>query len=225
VSGQVALNHRIDERDAVSANAVYSIITFGQNTGGLSLTTRGINGVYSRVISRELSANVSVGPQWTSSSYSALVPNRTDVAVSADLTYARQLTNASISYSRGVNGGSGVDLGAFHDTVSGSVSHSYGRDWLGVLHGSYIRTTSLGNPAATPPEGVFIPLEGNFWTAYGGVQVSHSFTRSVSMYGSYTVTHQVPDAAYTGTNAFSGTYQTIGIGISYAPRATRLGQF
>ena len=41
VSGQAGLNHRIDARDSVSVNGVYSVVTFGANEGNLSFTTRG----------------------------------------------------------------------------------------------------------------------------------------------------------------------------------------
>jgi hypothetical protein len=228
VTGQVALNHRIDARDSVSANAVYSIFTFGALQGGLSFSTRGVNGVYSRVLSRSFSVSASAGPQWVASSNSALIPNRLDMAANVGLSYSNKLTYASVGYSRGVNGGSGVQLGALSDTVSASVGHPIGRDWLTSASGAYSHASGLVVSAVAPPSGgggAASPLTGNFSTVYGGVQVSHRLGRHFSTYGSYTAQHQTYDAAFTGINAFSGTSHTFGIGISFTPQATRLGQF
>lgn len=225
VTGQVAINHRLDARDTISANAVYSVYTFGPSDGGLSLTTRGINGVYSRVLSRSFSFNISAGPQWISSSDGALIPKSVNLALTTGLSYEYKFTNAGIGYSRGVNGGSGVQLGAEADSISGFVSHAIGRDWLVSANGAYTHTTSLATGTGALPPGVFIPLGGNFSTVYGGFQVSHSLGRTASVYASYTAQDQSYSADYTGVNAFNGTSQTFGIGISYTPRATRLGQF
>lgn len=225
VSGEAALNHRIDARDSVSANAVYSTFAYGKDEGGLGIITRGINGVYTRVLSKSLSMNLSAGPQWVSSSYSDLIPDSLNVAASAGLTYSHKLTTASVSYYRGVNPGSGVQAGGLSNTVSGGFGHSITREWLIAASGAYSHTEGLANSSVAPPPGVTIPLGGNFTTVFGGFQVSHSISRTLSAYASYSAQHQSYDATYTGTNAFSGLSQTFGIGISYTPRATRLGQF
>ena len=225
VSGQAGLNHRLDARDSMSVNGIYSIYNFGANLGGVSFTTRGVNGVYSRVLSRSLTMNLSAGPQWISSSNSALIPSSLNVAANAGLSYVYKLTTASLGYSRGVNAGSGVQVGGLSDTVSGSLGHSYGREWQASASGAYSHTTGLVKGTLTPPPGAVYPLGGDFTTVYGAVQVSHRLSRSLSMYASAGVQHQSHDAGFIGNNAFTGTSQTFGIGITFAPRSTRLGQF
>jgi hypothetical protein len=146
ISGTVALNRRLDGRSSASVNAVYSTFSY---SGGYTfypgttipyvqpdIETRGINLSYQRTLSRSLSANVSAGPQWVSSSNSALVPSNLNVAVTAGLTYSRGLTNASVSYSRGVSAGSGVLPGALSDTFGAGLSHTYGRNWVASLTAS-----------------------------------------------------------------------------------------
>jgi len=225
VAGQVAVNHRLDARDTISANAVYSVFEFGPGAGSISLTSRGINGVFSRELSRFFSVNVSAGPQWISSSDGNLIPSTEGVAVRAGLSYQYKHANAGIGYARGVNGGSGVQLGALANTVSGFFSEELTRQWLVSGNAAYTHTSTLATGSGTPPPGLLIPLGGNFSTGYGGLQLTRSLGRTLSAYVSYTIQDQNYDAAYTGRTAFSGTSQTFGIGISYRPLATRLGDF
>ncbi|MGA9874298.1 MAG: hypothetical protein WBQ21_00630, partial [Solirubrobacteraceae bacterium] len=156
---------------------------------------------------------------------SSLIPSTKDVAVRAGLSYRYKHTNAGIGYARGVNGGSGVQLGALANTVSGFFSQELTRDWLVSGSGAYTHTSTLATGTGTPPPGLLIPLGGDFSTGYGGVQLSRRLGRTLSAYLSYTVQDQNYNAAYTGRNAFNGTSQTFGIGISYRPLATRLGEF
>lgn len=225
VSGQAALNHRIDGRDTISANAVYSLYTFGKYEGGINFATRGVNGVFTRLLSRTLSLELSAGPQWVTSSDKALIPNSLSVAASVGLGYVHGLTNAELGYSRGVNGGSGVQLGGLSDTATGGVSHAYGREWLLSATGSYSHTEALAKGNILPPSGLTIPFGGTFSTVFGGVQVTRRISRSLSAYASYTAQHQSYDSSFKGVNAFNGTSHTFGVGITYAPHALRLGQF
>lgn len=224
VMGQAGLNHRIDARNTVSVNGVYSVYTFAKSENGLNFNTRGVNGVYTRRLNAAMSLSVSAGPQWLYSSDKTQIPDQLSAAANVGLTYLRGLTSASLNYTRGVNGGSGVQVGGLSDTVSGSVGHATGRDWLTTVTGSYTHTAGLGRVASVVST-TALPLTGNFSTVYGGVQVSRSLTRSLSAYVSYTALHQSYDATFIGKNAFNGTSHSFGVGISFAPRSSRLGQF
>lgn len=225
VSGEGALNHRIDARDTVSANAIYSLFTYGKSEGGINVATRGVNGVYTRLLSRSTSLELSAGPQWVQSSDKVLIPNSLNVSASMGLGYSRGLTSANLGYSRGVDAGSGVQLGGLSDTVSAGYGHSFGREWLASLSGAYSHTAALAKRNVPLPPGVTIPPGGDFSTVFGGLQVTHSISRTLSAYASYTGQHQTYSTAYTGTNAFNGTSHTFGIGITWAPHSMRLGQF
>ncbi|MCU1222810.1 MAG: hypothetical protein JWQ42_903 [Edaphobacter sp.] len=228
-SGQVALNHRIDGRSSVSGNAVYSIFdTTGNNflnlPGNVTFQTKGLNLQYQRMWTRSLSMNASAGPQWISSSGGSVIPSRLNLAADIGFTYTRRLTNTSIHYGRGVNGGSGVQAGALSDSIMGSIGRPLGRNWMGAVTGSYVRTSGL---LTTTPASGTVPASTNgaTQTFYGGAQLTRGFGRAWSGFLSYSAQDQSINSASVGQNAFSGFSQTFGIGITFAPRSTRLGEF
>jgi hypothetical protein len=224
VSGSVALNRRLDGRSSASIAAVYSTITYSGNESGPAtpdIETKGINVSYQRLLSRRLSVSLTAGPQWISSANSTYIPSSLNAYGSASLTYSLGLTSAGVSYSHGVNGGSGVLPGAISDTISGSLRHTFGRKWVAALTGGYVRSaglTELFNNVSTPVNEVYD-------STYGGAQVTRAFSTHFSGFASFSVQNQVSNYSLAGYNALNGTSETFGIGISYTPRSTRLGQF
>ena len=219
ISGQVGLNRRFSPRSNGSVSGYYSDYTYNGNL--TSFHSYGVNLLFSRVLSKTLSMSLSAGPQFVSqfqaynvagTTISRTVPSSVNVAVNASLSYTRGQISGSLGYSRGVNGGSGVQTGALSDNVSGGVQRSYGRDWSVSFTGTYSRTTGLPTVGATS-------------TVYGGVQVSRRINTALSLFVGYTGVHQDVATSLLFTNAFSGFSQSGSIGITYAPRATRLGQF
>lgn len=229
VAGELGVNHQLDRRDTVSGSATYSTFSYGAGID-LSIQTEGINAAFSRILSHTLSMSASAGPMWISSSNSAFVPSNLTLASALSLSYAGESTNASLSYSRGVNGGSGVQPGAIADSVGFSAGRSYGRDWAASLAANYthsgglLKQTALivGFPAGQFP---FLYGGGNTNMAYGAAQLTRRISPSLSGYLSYNIQHQSIDNSLIFQNAFSGLSQTFGIGISFSPRSTRLGQF
>jgi hypothetical protein len=142
------------------------------------------------------------------------------VAASANLTYSRKFTTASLSYTRGVNGGSGVLPGAFSDSVGFGVSRAYGRNWVASLNGAYTRTSGL-----TYIVNSLVPTHELYDTVYGGVQVTRRFSTNFSGYLTYTALNQSTNFSAGPQNVLSGTSQIFGIGVTFSPRSTRLGQF
>jgi hypothetical protein len=227
VSGMVALNRRLDARSTVSLNAVYTTISYSGDPTLVGLNepdieTRGINVSYSRVLNRSLSMSVSGGPEWISSSNSTLIPASINASASASLSYSHRLTGVSVGYSHGVNAGSGVLPGAISDNVFASVSHTYGRKWVAALNAGYTHSSGLteiviGNS--------IVPTNGVFDSTFAGVQVTRAISTHFSGFASYTIQDQSSKNALFLQNALNGTSQTFGIGITYTPRSTRLGQF
>lgn len=227
VSGAVALNQRLDARSSVSVDAVYSTYYFtGPRSGSdePDFATRGINLSYQRVLSRSFSASVSVGPQWVSSSNSALIPSALNLAVSAGLSYGYRNTHASVGYTRGVNNGSGVLPGALSDSISGSVGHTYGRNWVASLSAAYTHTSGLTQISSI--DGL-VPTNEVFNTVFGGGQVTRRISTHFSGYVSYTAQSQSTNEFnfQAAPNVLNGTSQTFGVGITFSPRSTNLGQF
>jgi len=233
ISGMVAINQRLDSRSSASLDAVYSTFSYSGKVfiNGFAqpdIETRGLNLSYQRLLSKSLSVSVSAGPQWVSSSNSTVIPSNLNVAVSGGVTYSRGLTNVSVGYSRGVSAGSGVLSGALSDSVYGSLGHTYGRKWVASLTTGYSHSSGLTQLAA----GNSLPVNLTFDTVFGGAQVRRGFGPHYSGYVSYTVQNQssnfplgaqnIPLAAQSALN---GTNHTIGIGVTFTPRSTRLGQF
>jgi hypothetical protein len=229
ISGTVALNRRLDARSSVSLNAAYSTVSYGGTGSGSAypdIETKGLNLSYQRLLSRSLSVSVSAGPQWVSSSNSTIIPSNLNVAATAGVSYSRGLTNASVSYSRGVNGGSGVLPGALSDTVSASLSHSYGRNWVASVSAAYTHTSGLTQLTTGIPSA---PTNAVYDTVFGGAQATRRISAHFSGYISYGAQNQSSNFSSptqnAGQNALNGTSQTFGIGITFSPRSTRLGQF
>lgn len=223
-SGTVGLNRRLDARSSVSVNGVYSAFVYTVPPGGLlqpDIETRGVNLSYQRLLSRSLSVTVSAGPQWVNSSYNLLIPPALNLAASAGLSYSRGFTNASVGYSRGVNGGSGVLPGALSDSVSGSLGHSYGHNWVASINAAYTHTSGLTQLTGIPTA----PTHLVYNTVFGGVQVTRRISEHLSGYLSYEAQNQSNNYSSGAGNALNGTSHTFGIGISFSPRSTRLGQF
>jgi hypothetical protein len=232
ISGVVAVNHEINQRSTASVDAVYTVFDYSGSHAGVTepnFQTRGINVSYQRLLSRTLTVSGSIGPLWLSSSNSALIPSSLDVAGSGSLIYSRRFTRASVFYSRHVNGGSGVLPGALSDVAGFEAARTFGRDWVVSIPVAYTHSSGLtdlaalntleGNSASTTP------VHEVYETVYGGVQVRRRFSTNLSGYLSYTVQNQSTNYSLGAQNALSGTSQTFGIGITFAPRSTGLGQF
>jgi hypothetical protein len=233
ISGTAALNHRFDSRTSASVNAVYSVFDYSGPQAGPTepnFQTRGINVSFQRLLSRTLSVSASAGPEWISSSNGALIPSTLNVAATGSLTYSQRFTNVYLTYTRGVNGGSGVLPGALSDSIGFGGGRTYGRNWVLSITGAYTRSSGLTNLATlTSLQGIpatsITPVNEVFDTIYAGVQARRRITTNLSGFLSYTAQNQSTNYSLSGVNAFSGTSQTFGFGVSFSPRSTRLGQF
>ncbi|HEY2038567.1 MAG TPA: hypothetical protein VGG95_02825 [Edaphobacter sp.] len=228
VTGQVALNHQIDRRNSVSLSAVYStfdtynlfaVYPPGFPTNSVTYQTKGVNVSYSRLWTRSLSTDVSAGPMWIQTSAAPLIPNQLNYFLNAGLGYNRRLMNYGLRYTHGVNGGSGVQPGALSDTVTGTASRTFSQQWAGSASLVYTRTSGL--LFLTPGVGSNSAIN----TVYGTLQVTHGFTRTLSGYASYTAQNQSVNQGLLTPNTFNGTSHIFGIGVSWTPQSTRLGDF
>ena len=106
-NARFGVNRRIDARNSIGANYVYS--RFAYDASGFAIASHGGEMTFTRLWSRRLKSTVAFGPQWTHSSDSTLLPERTSLAGNADLEYTLgSITSANLRYIRGVNGGSGI---------------------------------------------------------------------------------------------------------------------
>ncbi len=226
-SGSVSLNHHLDARSSVNVSAVYTAFSYnGPEAGPLApnFKTKGLNVGYQRVLTHSLSVSGSVGPQWVSSANGTLIPTSLNVAATANVAYTRKFTNAMVYYSRGANGGSGVLPGALSDTTGASVGRELGPNWGASASVGYSKSRGLTQIYLTSP----VPVNEIYHSVYGSIQVTHRLTQKFSGYASYSAQNQstnYPNVTFTGGNVLSGISQTFGIGITFSPRATHVGQF
>ena len=210
-SATVGVSHRIDPRNTVVANYVYTLFTYkGQD---LSFSTHGVNLEYIRQWTPRLTMDVSVGPQFTGSSHA--VARSQNVAAAIGLSYLARRTQYAVTYTRGANNGSGVVPGALSDAVSATARRNLNRAWSLSTQVSYTRSSSLPELTAQA-----FTIDG----VVAGGQVARAIGRSFSVFGSYTLERQTTHGLATSTEAFSGVTQVAGFGVTYSPRSHRLGQ-
>lgn len=229
VTGQVAVNHRMNVRNSLSLSAVYSTYDTrnlfnnlpGYPNSSVTYQTRGLNVTSMRQWTRSLASDISIGPQWVQSSSAQLAPSRLNTYADAGLTYTRRVGNLGLRYTRGVNNGSGAFAGAMGDSISGSFSRELSRDWALSTWVSYTRTTGLLYTTSQASVG----NDGAIETVYGTLQLRRRFTRTISGYASYSAQNQDVNSRLAAQNVFTGLSHTIGFGLSWAPKSTRLGDF
>jgi hypothetical protein len=162
----------------------------------------------SRQWNAHLVTSASAGPQWISSSNSAIMPTSTNVAANASVSDTFRYGTASLMYSHGTTGGSGYMLGAESDIVMANFGRSIGKNLNVGVTGSYMRTAGLNNSGATSGE-------------YGGAQATRMLGRYFNVYASYTAANQ-SSSLLNAPNVLNTLLQTIGFGIGYSPREIRL---
>lgn len=232
ISGNLSVNHEIDQRTSVGVNANYSVFTFGnyvigsQEGGDASFTTRSLGVQAQHQFTRAFSGNVSIGPQWVNSSAKLGIPSRLDLFVNTNASYTRRFGTFTASYSRGANGGSGVLPGAFSDAITVTASRAYGHNWALSGNVGYARTSGLGT--STNTNLVILPGVGNygsFDSTFVGGQVTRRISDAFSAFASYTAFDQTYGNVTNVPGAIGGFLQSFTIGASWYPRSTNLGQF
>ena len=229
IGADVALRHQLNARTTVGVGVSYSIFNY-DIVQHATFETRSVNAQVSRQLTRSLAVAASVGPQWINGSSGLGIPSRLTTSADASLTYTKRFGITSLSFFRGTNGGSGVVAGALSDSLAGSFSRSFGRDWSAALNGGYSRTRGLATDSSAPDLLLAgVANYGNFDSTFGGAQVNRRLTRSLSAFGSYTASHQTyADFGTVGTNtrgALNGLLQTFAVGVSFYPRSLVPGQF
>ena len=208
--GSAGLTYAFSARDSLAANYNYSNFSYPGSV--YSFNSQGATLQYSRQWTRRFSTTVYAGPEIiggdTSAAYNG---SATELAAGANASYSSRTTSYTLSYSRGVNNGSGVLPGSFSDNIILAAHRQFGRDWLFSGNVGYSRSVSL-------PNFDLYTFDGNSVTFSG--QATRGFGRYFSGYASYTLEHQSTSgsgAVFDTPNAFSGLYQVVGVGVTYSP--------
>jgi hypothetical protein len=210
------MTRRLDARNSIAGRYVFSRFDYSgagsaSSANAAQLSFNQLNTVlfrFDRKWNRHIQSTASAGPEWVSSSNSAVVPSSTRITASASVSDSFRVGTASLSYSHGVQGGSGYVLGAEEDNASANFSRKLGRKASVGVMGSYMRTAGLNG------NGV---IDGK----YAGAQASRTLGRDFNVFANYTAMAQSSSSTLS-TNALSGLTQVIGFGIGYSPRGIHL---
>ena len=213
-AANAGLTWRLNARNSLMGTYMYSQFSYPQYN--FSLTTNSGTLGYLRVWNRKITTNVSAGPQWLSSSDSAIVPSSVGITANASLNYQFQMNSASLVYSHGISGGGGYLVGGELDTVTMALSRQFGRKLTVGVDASYMRTASLGN-------GPIFGNYGNFDAMFAGVQASRKLGQYFNVFANYTAMTQSSSSTLPG-NVLNQLMQTVSFGIGYSPRSKHLRQ-
>ncbi len=209
--------YRINANSSVSADVIYTYTTDSIQGLVLPFTTEAISVQYQRQVTPLLSFTVAGGPQRTYATgpAEALFPAQISMVGSAGLVYQRKMTSASLFFARGTNAGSGMVFGAMTDSVTGTLTRQFNREWQGALTGSWAKSTALAQV-----EGYSLDYD----STAAGAQISRSLGKDWSAYFSYSAVDQTSTGQGVGQAAFSGLEQTYAVGVTYSPAAHHFGQ-
>lgn len=212
-TGGLGLTHRLNALASIGVNGSYQ--HFSYLAYPLTYNTIGGTVEYTRKWSRTLRTDFAVGPDYSTSTNVASTLN---YSLNASATYLLRRATLGASVVRATNSGSGVTL-ASRSTSANLIANRM----LGPFS-SVAATVSYTNNVTLPT--LLLPQFSTSALVAGG-QVTRSLTRSISAFASYTLQRQLlgQDAFQNGFqgNAFNGTTQSLGFGITYAPRPLILG--
>ncbi len=139
---QVGYDYLLDPSNSIAFLGSYGKIDYN-GTG--KYTTDYVGAVaYGRKITGRLALQIAVGPQEIQSVVGGSGNfNVLGVSVNSALTYQRRRNGVTLSYTRGLTGGSGVIAGATSDTISFADHYQLTRRWTSTINGGYALNHSL----------------------------------------------------------------------------------
>jgi hypothetical protein len=214
-TGEGGVSHQIDARNSFGGDYSYSNYSYTNNNFNVAapgFSSQSVGGNYSHRFSPKLSGSLAAGPQWTTVK-GVTSAKSTSLFVDASATYAGKFASSELSFVRGTNAGFGVVGGSISNGVVFSVTRTFETVWNVAGSSAFTQSSSLPSPG--------IPaFSSNSYVE--GVQISRALIRSLSAFASYTFENQ----SFSGSgsvDAYSGTTQILGFGITYSPSTLHLG--
>jgi len=192
-----------------SLTGQYSFSRFSYPGFTITMEAQSAMGGYQRTWSRRLKTSVSAGPEWIQGSAGSNIPSSTNLTVSANMSYAAKSVTATLNYTQGASGGSGVtsQVGVRNKDISAVLARQQGKNLSLSATGSYMRTEGLQQAGVT--NGM-----------YGGGAATRRFGRYLVASANYTAIYQSTSSSLPA-NVISGLSQVIGFSIGYSPRERR----
>jgi len=215
LTANAGITRRLNGHNSIAGQYSFSRLSFSANLNPAivipqvsSLEVNTAQFSFTRQWNRHINTVASAGPQWISSSDSSIEPSTTNVAVQATASDSFRFGTAGLTYSHGVQGGSGYLLGGETDIAAANISREFERSLTVGLTASYMRTAGLADNGVTN-------------TKYGGVQANRRLGRYMTVFASYTALDQ-SSSSTLNAGALSGLTHVIGFGIGYSPREMHL---
>ena len=205
VNGFALLNRRLSARNSIYGRATY--VLFAYQGTPVSITTGLAQLGIRRRWTRNLTTDISAGPQQLKSSTSGLVPSSLSYAINATTIYQRRLSTVTGAYVHGTVGGSGYLYGGAVDSAIGNYSREFNAKTQMGLVGGYYHTAALNNTGATNSE-------------FGGAQVTWRVAGNFIVYANYSATNQSSSSLLSNT-ALNDLRHFIGFGFGLSSRETR----
>ena len=213
LTANAGITRRLNGHNSIAGQYSFSRLSFNANPAIVipqvsSLEVNTAEFSFTRQWNRHINTNVSAGPQFISSSDSSIEPSSTNVAASALISDRFRFGTGGLTYSHGVQGGSGYVQGGETDIAAANFSREFERSLTIGLTASYMRTAGLAGNGVTNAK-------------YGGVQANRRLGRYMTVFASYTALDQ-SSSSTLNAGALSGLTHVIGFGIGYSPREIHL---
>ncbi len=208
-------DYRLTPRDTVSVSYAAMLFRFDSGT---SLDSHTVYLSYGRRITGRLLFEVSGGPQVTLlHGLAAGADTLTSWSLNTSIRYRLSNSDLSLSYQRGVTGGSGVLLGAQTNQVRASLTRRLSRVWSGTVDFGYARNETLAPLAATSGNVTY-----DSWG--GGFRLTRPVGHYAEMYFAYSAQRQtVQSPGCVGAACgFVGLRQVFGIGFNFRFRPVQI---
>jgi len=201
------VSRRIAARTSLTAIFLESRFTYpGTPT---SITTTGVLGTVSHGFRKNLTAHVSAGPEWITTSGIANIPSSINYSLSAGLVYTRRFDNMSVNFDHGDNGGSGIFYGAEFNSVNATYTRRVEKDYSFAGRFGYQETAGLETGS------------GSASGYFAGASASRRLGKLFSLGVIYTAAQQTASSQLPG-NTLNTLLQGVSVSLGYAPRGMKL---
>ena len=211
LTGSAGLTQRLDARNSLSGQYSFSDYSYPGNNLTVPVSSFISNSAlfgYQRLWNRQITTNVSAGPEWTSGSNSAVVPSSTRISGTAMFSDELQFGSINFNYSHSASGGGGYLVGSEADSLTAGFSREFERQLSISLTGGDMRNSGLAN-------------QGVVNNKYGAAMASLRLGRYFTTFASYTAIDQSTGVSLP-SNALTGLWQVLSFGVGYSPREKRV---
>lgn len=214
LDAQAGYDYLLDPSNSIAILASYGKIDYsgtGTTTIGTGNSTSDYVAAlgYGRKITGRLAFQAAAGPQEILFNGAGGVGNfhLLFASINSSLNYARRRSGVSLSFVRGLTGGSGVYLGSTSNTFSSSGYYQFTRFWTGTVRGGY----SLNNSLA--PAGVATTQFDNWFI---GANLGRQVSPHAQINFNYGASRQNSPATCLVVNCGgTGLQQTFGMSVNW----------